>query len=73
MENTPGVTTRNPDFGNTSSIEWLDPSVHGPGIYFYPLVADLVNLGYVRGSSLRAAPYDFRYHPGKLSVVFVLD
>jgi len=70
MENTPGVYTRNPDFGNTSAIEWLDPSVHGPGIYFYPLVAALVNMGYVRGSSLRAAPYDFRFHPGQNVLYF---
>ena len=65
MVNTPGVFTRCPDFGNTTAIEWLDPNVHGPGIYFYPLVASLANVGYKRGHNLRAAPYDFRFHPSK--------
>ncbi|XP_066927117.1 lysosomal phospholipase A and acyltransferase-like [Clytia hemisphaerica] len=65
MENVPGVFTQCPDFGNTTAIEWLDPSVHGPGVYFYPLVNGLVKkFGYVRGKTLRAAPYDFRYDPG---------
>jgi len=65
MENTEGVFTRIPGFGNTSGIEWLDPYVHGPGIYFFPLVDSLTRLlGYERGKTLRSAPYDFRYHPG---------
>ena len=66
MQNTPGVVTRTPDFGNTSAIEWLDPVIHGPGIYFFPFVDSLcLELGYKRGKTLRAAPYDFRYDPGK--------
>ena len=66
MENTPGVESRSPGFGNTSSIEWLDPYVHGPGIYFFPFVDSLVKLlGYERGVTLRAAPYDFRLDPSE--------
>ena len=66
-KNAKGVTTRVPDFGNTTAIEWLDPYLHGPAIYFYPFVDSLCRLlGYERGKSLRAAPYDFRYDPCKL-------
>ena len=66
MQNTDGVVTRTPGFGNTSGIEWLDPYVHGPGVYFCPLVDTLTRiLGYERGKTLRSAPYDFRFHPGK--------
>lgn len=69
MENVPGVFTRCPGFGNTSGIEWLDPSVHGPGVYFYPLVDSLCRLyGYKRGTTIRSAPYDFRYDPGEFSL-----
>ena len=64
MENSQGVYTRVPDFGNTSAIEWLDPNFHGPGVYFFPFVDALTRLaGYVRGKTIRAAPYDFRYDP----------
>ena len=67
MENVHGVYTQCPDFGNTTGIEWLDPSVHGPGAYFVTLVNSLCNkFGYIRGKTLRAAPYDFRYDPGML-------
>lgn len=65
MENTPGVYTRNPGFGGTSGIEWLDPASHVAGVYFYPLIDTLHRLlGYTRGKDLRSAPYDFRYDPG---------
>ena len=64
MGNAPGVITRIPAFGNTSAIEWLDPAIHGPGIYFFPFVDSLCRMGYQRGKTLRAAPYDFRYEPG---------
>ena len=70
MENTPGVITRVPDFGNTSSIEYLDPVLSHPGQYFAPFVQSLVNtFGYKRGVNMRAAPYDFRYGPGKISLL----
>jgi len=64
MENTPGVLTRIPDFGNTSSIEYLDPELSHPGQYFAPFVKSLVKqFGYQRGFNIRGAPYDFRYGP----------
>ena len=65
MENTPGVFIRVPGFGDTSSIEYLDPALSHPGEYFAPFVESLVDkFGYVRGKSIRAAPYDFRFGPG---------
>ncbi|XP_065676253.1 lysosomal phospholipase A and acyltransferase-like [Hydra vulgaris] len=71
MENSKGVYTRVPDFGNTSAIEWLDPSFHIPGMYFYPFVDNLARLaGYERGKTLRAAPYDFRYDPNSAGDYF---
>ena len=67
MENTPGVLTRIPDFGNTSSIEYLDPELSHPGQYFAPFVKSLVKqFGYQRGFNIRGAPYDFRYGPGMM-------
>eukprot|EP00455_Lapot_gusevi_P034321 TRINITY_DN3779_c0_g1_i2.p1 TRINITY_DN3779_c0_g1~~TRINITY_DN3779_c0_g1_i2.p1 ORF type:complete len:315 (-),score=95.04 TRINITY_DN3779_c0_g1_i2:157-1101(-) len=60
--NAPGVETRVPGFGNTSSVEQLDPSVSATS-YLAPLVQALVQAGLVRGVSIRAAPYDFRYTP----------
>jgi len=72
MVNTEGVETRVPAFGNTSAIEWLDPSLHGPGVYFYPLVDSLCRLmGYERGKNLRAAPYDFRLDPSSAWDYFI--
>ncbi len=70
MENTPGVYTRVPGFGNTSSIEYLDPALAHPGQYFAPFIGSLVEkFGYQRGFNLRAAPYDFRYGPGRLALL----
>jgi len=64
MENAPGVSTRVPEFGNTTAIEWLDPSMLGFGMYFYPLIEELIQVGYARNVDVRGAPYDFRHHPG---------
>jgi lysophospholipase-3 len=62
--NTPGVDTRVPGFGDTSSVEYLDArgSVH----YFHAIVQDLVSIGYSKGVSVRGAPYDFRKAPNEL-------
>ena len=71
MENTPGVLTRIPGFGNTSSIEYLDPALSHPGEYFAQFVTSLVKeFGYQRGFSIRGAPYDFRYGPGMIMCFF---
>lgn len=56
-------------WGNTSSIELLDPGLWPPTLrhesdVFYPVAQYLVDkLGYERGVTLRGAPYDFRLMP----------
>jgi hypothetical protein len=63
-QNTPGVYTRVPDFGGTSSLEDLDPSIPGHlASVWGRMVGALVDAGYARNASLRGAPYDFRYSP----------
>lgn len=64
LSNNIGVETRVPDFGGTSSIEELDPAVpfHGTGA-FYKMVQAMTAAGLVKNSTLRGAPYDFRYAP----------
>ena len=63
VHNAPGVETRVPGFGQTNTIEYLD--TNNMVKYFKPMVDALVSWGYERGTSVRAAPYDFRYAPGK--------
>ena len=63
VKNAPGVETRVPGFGDTSSIEYLD--TNDLVKYFVPTVEKLVSWGYERGVTVRGAPYDFRYGPGK--------
>jgi len=63
VKNAPGVQTRVPGFGDTSTIEHLDTDNWIK--YFAPVVDRLVSWGYERGVTVRAAPYDFRYGPGK--------
>ena len=63
MKNAPGVDIRVPGFGDTNTIEHLDQN--GLVMYFAPLVTRLVSWGYERGVTVRAAPYDYRYGPGK--------
>ncbi|XP_070574884.1 lysosomal phospholipase A and acyltransferase-like [Ptychodera flava] len=65
----PGVSVAIPDWGNTSSVEWLDPSKVSYGSYFAPLVDKMVALGYERGVSVRGAPYDFRKAPNEGQVL----
>ncbi|XP_074595737.1 lysosomal phospholipase A and acyltransferase-like [Brevipalpus obovatus] len=62
----PGVDVRVPGFGNTSTVEYLDPSQVSITGYFNILVKEMVDYGYVRGVSIRGAPYDFRKSPGEL-------
>ncbi|XP_069697972.1 lysosomal phospholipase A and acyltransferase-like isoform X2 [Periplaneta americana] len=69
--NSEGVTTRIPGFGNTNSLEWLDPKFKELGQYFAFVVSHLVELGYERGVSLRGAPYDFRKAPNEQGGYFV--
>ena len=55
-----GVETRIPGFGDSNTVEWLDPSQRGFSVYFATIVSHLLPLGYVRGVNLHGAPYDFR-------------
>jgi len=66
--NVEGVFTRVPGWGDTSSIEYLDPSwsawaLGDAGNYLHDMVQYLVKLGYTKGLDLRGAPYDFRFAP----------
>ncbi|KAK6982637.1 group XV phospholipase A2 [Biomphalaria glabrata] len=69
--NSPGVDIRTVEFGGTSSVEWLDPSKPSHYLpflsYFYSIVNDLTAFGYIRGVSVRGAPFDFRKAPNELS------
>ncbi|XP_067409024.1 phosphatidylcholine-sterol acyltransferase isoform X2 [Emydura macquarii macquarii] len=61
--NAPGVHIRVPGFGKTYSVEYLD-KIKLAG-YLYTLVQNLVNNGYVRDQTVRAAPYDWRMGPNQ--------
>eukprot|EP00746_Dinoflagellata_sp_MGD_P027843 gnl/MRDRNA2_/MRDRNA2_165784_c0_seq1.p1 gnl/MRDRNA2_/MRDRNA2_165784_c0~~gnl/MRDRNA2_/MRDRNA2_165784_c0_seq1.p1 ORF type:complete len:407 (+),score=81.66 gnl/MRDRNA2_/MRDRNA2_165784_c0_seq1:90-1310(+) len=64
LSNNLGVETRVPDFGGTSGLEELDPNIPGHATAaFRKMVMDMVDAGYVRNSTVRGAPYDFRYAP----------
>jgi len=63
--NQDGVETRVPGFGNSSSVEWIDPSQASAGAYFKDIANALVPAGFTRDLSLRGAPYDFRKGPSK--------
>ena len=62
--NQEGVSTRVPGFGNTTTIEYLDPDTpkwFTSTQYFNTLVEYFVKQGYVRGKTIRGAPYDWRF------------
>lgn len=63
--NSEGVEIQIPGFGNSSVVEWIDPSQASPGAYFKDIANALVENGYVRDVSLRGAPYDFRKGPNE--------
>ncbi|KAL3196960.1 hypothetical protein MRX96_045051 [Rhipicephalus microplus] len=65
-----GVHVRVPGLGNTSTVEWLDPSQVSPTAYFRRIVEALIALGYQRGIDVRGAPYDFRKAPNELDGYF---
>ncbi|XP_067002265.2 lysosomal phospholipase A and acyltransferase-like [Anabrus simplex] len=60
-----GVEIRIPGFGNSTTVEWLDPSRASPGAYFKDIANTLVEMGYERNLSIRGAPYDFRRAPNE--------
>lgn len=64
--NNQGVEIRVPEFGNSTSVEWIDPSKASAGNYFASIAASIMRFGYERNVSLRGAPYDFRRAPNEL-------
>ena len=73
--NVEGVFTRVPGWGDTSSMDYLDPSwsawaAGDAGNYLHDMVEFLVKQGYTRGSNLRGAPYDFRFAPQSQGTFF---
>ncbi|XP_057727972.1 lecithin-cholesterol acyltransferase-like 1 [Arachis stenosperma] len=77
--NTPGVLTRVPHFGSTSSLLYLNPRLKYVTEYMASLVNSLEKLGYIEGETLFGAPYDFRYglagegHPCEVGSKFLED
>nr|XP_045597361.1 phospholipase A2 group XV-like isoform X2 [Procambarus clarkii] len=71
--NSPGVQTRIPGFGNTSTVEWLDPSQRSPTGYFKDIVNAMIPLGYERGVTVRGAPFDFRRAPRDNLGIYVIS
>ncbi|CAM0876006.1 unnamed protein product [Alopecurus aequalis] len=59
--NAPGVETRVSDFGSTSALRYLDPTLKLLTGYMDALASTLEKIGYEEGQSLFGAPYDFRY------------
>lgn len=66
VTNVPGVETRIPNWGSTSTVEYLDtlPLFTDPySIYLKGLCDALASIGYVRDVNILSAPYDFRKAP----------
>jgi len=73
--NVHGVYTRVPGWGDTSGVEYLDPSwsawvLADAGNYMKDMVGHLESVGLERGTSIRAAPYDFRFAPHSQGAYF---
>jgi len=60
-----GVDIRIPGWGNSSAVEYIDPSLSKIGAYFKYVGDTLVGVGLERDVSIRGAPYDFRKAPSK--------
>ncbi|XP_028304581.1 lysosomal phospholipase A and acyltransferase [Gouania willdenowi] len=67
----PGVDIHIPGFGQTYSVEYLDPSKRGVGMYFFSIVQALADCGYTRGDDVRGAPYDWRKAPNENKPYFL--
>ncbi|KAG9272009.1 phosphatidylcholine-sterol acyltransferase [Astyanax mexicanus] len=66
--NAPGVEVRAPGFGQTYTVEFLDNNKLAG--YFHTMLQHLVNMGYVRNETVRAAPYDWRIAPNEQDEYF---
>ena len=54
--NLEGVEIEIRDFGNTSTVEFIDSSQFSFSSYFSPIIKNLVAAGFTRGVNLRGAP-----------------
>lgn len=63
--NSPGVDIMVPGFGNTTTVEYVDPSQVSVTGYYNTLVNFFAANGYRRGYDIRGAPYDFRKSPSE--------
>lgn len=61
--NSKGVDIRVPGFGNSSTVEYIDPSKATAGNYFATIADAISSFGYERDIFIRGAPYDFRRAP----------
>lgn len=66
----PGVDIRVPGWGNSSAVEFIDPSLSSFGAYFKSVADVLVGAGLERDVSIRGAPYDFRKAPNENTEFF---
>uniref|UniRef100_A0A8C5MVW7 Group XV phospholipase A2 n=1 Tax=Leptobrachium leishanense TaxID=445787 RepID=A0A8C5MVW7_9ANUR len=66
-----GVDIGVPGFGQTYPLEFLDPSKRNVGIYFFTLVENMINWGYIRDKYVRGAPYDWHKAPNENNDYFV--
>ena len=69
--NNDGVEIRIPGFGNSTTVEYLDPSLTSLSIYFATVAKHLLPLGYQRGIDMHGAPYDFRKAASKFDFSFI--
>jgi lysophospholipase-3 len=67
-----GVDIKILDWGNTSTVEWLDPSKISTGHYFATIAENAVHWGYTRGKDIRGMPYDFRKAPSRLILLILI-
>ncbi|KAG1693156.1 Group XV phospholipase A2 [Nymphon striatum] len=66
-----GVHITAPGFGDTKTIEYIDPhQILSQGDYYGEMVKFLISKGYQRNITLRGAPYDFRRAPNEQDAYF---
>ena len=65
------ISIQVPGFGDTETIEELSQTGLLDLPYFDALVKYFVDRGYERDKSIRGAPYDWRYGPGKLNACII--